>query len=190
MNNITIGFALCGSFCTFSDTIHQMKKLKNLGYNIVPIMSFAASSIDTRFGKSQDIINKVENICEKKIINTISKAEPIGPKKMVDLILISPCTGNTLAKISNAITDTPVTMAAKSFLRIGGPVLVALASNDALGATAQNIGKLINTKNIFFVPMSQDDPLKKPNSLVSHFNLIPEALNMAINKEQIQPIFK
>ncbi len=190
MKGITVGFAICGSFCTFSKAIPQMKALIESGYEVIPIMSTTASSLDTRFGKASDFIWEIEDMCNRKIINTISAAEPIGPKKMTDVMVIAPCTGNTLGKLSNAITDTPVTMAAKSHLRIERPLLIALASNDALGATAQNIGKLMNVKNVFFVPMSQDDPEKKPNSLVAHFDLLIPAIEKALIKEQIQPVFR
>jgi len=183
-----VGFAMCGSFCTFSKAIEQMKILKEMGANVLPIMSFNAYTTDTRFGKSSDIIKSVEEIAENQIIHTISDAEPIGPKEMCDVLLISPCTGNTLGKLSSGITDTPVTMAAKSHLRINRPVVLCIATNDGLGASAVNIGRLLNTKNIFFVPFSQDDPVKKPNSLVSHFSLIPKALENALKKTQLQPV--
>ncbi len=190
MTGKTVGFAMCGSFCTFSKAIEQMKVLKDKGYKILPIMSFNAYSTDTRFGKSSDIIKSVEEIAENQIIHTISGAEPIGPKELCDVLLIAPCTGNTLGKLSLGITDTPVTMAAKSHLRINRPVLLSIATNDGLGASAQNIGKLMNTKNIYFVPFSQDDPEKKPNSLVADFGLIPEALEKTIDKTQLQPVIK
>lgn len=190
MTGKTVGFAMCGSFCTFSKAIDQMKILKEMGAKILPIMSFNAYKTDTRFGKSSDIIKSVEEIAENQIIHTISGAEPIGPKEMCDVLLIAPCTGNTLGKLSMGITDTPVTMAAKSHLRINRPVLLSIATNDGLGASAQNIGKLLNTKNILFVPFSQDDPAKKPNSLVSHFELIPKALEKAFEKTQLQPVIK
>ncbi len=190
MSGVKIGFALCGSFCTFSKAIPQIQALVDLGYDVLPIMSKNACSIDTRFGKSKEFIEKIESITSKKIINTISQAEPIGPKALIDALVIAPCTGNTLAKISNAITDTSVTMAAKSHLRCQRPVIIALASNDALGASAQNIGKLLNTKNIYFVPLSQDDPQKKPNSLVAHFDLILPTIEMALKGKQLQPVFR
>lgn len=190
MNGIKIGFALCGSFCTFSDVIPQIKVLTDLGYDVLPIMSQNACSIDTRFGTSKEFISKIEKITSKKVINTIDDAEPVGPKALIDALVIAPCTGNTLAKISNAITDTSVTMAAKSHLRCQRPLIIALASNDALGASAQNIGKLLNTKNIYFVPLSQDDPQKKPNSLVAHFDLLAATIEMSLSGKQLQPIFR
>lgn len=185
-----IGFAMCGSFCTFSKALPQMEALLDAGHTVIPIMSENAYYTDTRFGKAKDFVYYIETLTGKKIIHSIKEAEPIGPKKMCDLIVIAPCTGNTLAKLSYGITDTPVAMAAKSHLRIGRPVLLAVATNDALGASAQNIGRLLNTKHIHFVPMSQDDPLKKPNSLVAHFDLLPKAVDKALRDEQIQPIFR
>lgn len=189
MSKASIGFAMCGSFCTFSKAIIQMKKLIELGCDVLPIMSANAFFTDTRFGKAKEFVQEIEEITGKKVINTINGAEPIGPKKMCDLMLVCPCTGNTLSKMSMGITDTPVTMAVKSHLRILRPVLLCVASNDALGASAQNIGKLMNTKNIYFVPLSQDDPKNKPNSLVSHFELIPQCVESALKGEQYQPVF-
>ena len=189
MSKASIGFAMCGSFCTFSKAIAQMKKLIEQGYDVLPVMSQNASLTDTRFGKAKDFMKEIEEITNKKIINTINQAEPIGPKKMCDLMLVCPCTGNTLSKMALGITDTPVTMAVKSHLRVLRPVLLCVASNDALGASAQNIGKLMNTKNIYFVPLSQDDPKNKPNSLVSHFELILQCVNSALKGEQYQPVF-
>ncbi|MGN0453464.1 MAG: dipicolinate synthase subunit B [Ruminococcus sp.] len=188
MTGITVGFALCGSFCTFSKTILQMEKLVSMGCKVLPVMSFNAYSTDTRFGKSEEFVSEIERITDSKIIHTIADAEPIGPKRMCDVMLIAPCTGNTLSKLSLGITDTPVTMAAKSHLRIHRPVLISLATNDGLGASAQNIGKLLNTKNIFFVPFGQDAPSSKPNSLVSNFELIPQCVEKAVKKEQYQPV--
>ena len=166
-----------------------MEVLKNMGYDILPIMSENASTIDTRFGDARDIIKRVESISGKKIINTIKDAEPIGPKQMCDIIVISPCTGNTLATLTAGITDTAVTMAAKSHLRILRPVLIALSTNDALGAAAKNIGYMLNRKHIYFVPMKQDDHVKKPNSLAADFSLIPQALESALQNRQTEPVF-
>ncbi|MBQ9674077.1 MAG: dipicolinate synthase subunit B [Ruminococcus sp.] len=189
MSKLAVGYALSASFCTFAKSIEQIKKLVKLGYDVVPIMSFNASSKDTRFGTAESFIREVEKITDKKIIRTIEDAEPIGPKKMCDILVVSPCTGNTMSKIANAITDTPVTMAVKSHLRIQRPVLLAIATNDGLGASAINIGKLLNTKNIYFVPMSQDDCVKKPNSLVCDFTLIPQCVELALKNKQHQPVF-
>lgn len=185
-----LAFALCGSFCSFNKILPQMESLKEKGYDILPIMSENAYSTDTRFGTAKEFIDKVEGIAGKKIIHSIIDSEPLGPKNLCDIMLIAPCTGNTLAKIGNGITDTSVTMAAKSLLRVGKPIVIALSTNDALGISAQNLGKVINYKNIYLVPLSQDDPQKKPNSLVAHFKLIKDTLEMAINKKQIQPIFR
>ena len=187
--HITIGFVMCGSFCTLSKAIEQMKILSNMGYNILPIMSYNVFKFDTKFGKASEFISEVEKISGKKIIHTIQEAEPLGPKKMVDIVLVAPCTGNTLAKLSCGITDTPALMAIKSNLRIRKPIVISLATNDALGASAKNIGKLLNTKNIYFVPLKQDDPQKKPLSLIANFDLIPKTLEKALSKKQIQPIF-
>ena len=190
MTKATIGFAMCGSFCTFSKALTQMQKLVESGYDVIPIMSNNASSTDTRFGKATEIIKRAEEITGKKVLCTSVQTEPIGPKKMCDLLVVAPCTGNTLAKLSLGVTDTAVTMAAKSHLRILRPVLLCIATNDALGASAQNIGRLLNTKNIYFVPMKQDDYVKKPNSLVANFDKIEECVEFALRGEQYQPVFE
>lgn len=187
MDKITVGFAMCGSFCTFDKAVSTLEKLIDAGYDILPIMSENASSVDTRFGKAADFVKKLESLSGKPVIKTIKDAEPIGPKEMCDVLLIAPCTGNTLAKLNAGITDTSVTMAAKSHLRVLRPVVLAVSTNDALGANAKNIGSMMNRKNIYFVPFSQDDCVKKPNSLVSDFGLIPETIEQALNARQIQP---
>lgn len=189
MTETTIGFALCGSFCTFSSAVNQLKKLKSEGFNIIPIMSFNAFSLDTRFGKADDFNKQIEEICENRIISTIPGAEPIGPKKLLDALVIEPCTGNTLAKLANGIADTPVTLAAKSHLRNSRPLVLAVSTNDAFATASQNIGRLMNYKNIYFVPMSQDDPVKKPRSVVAHFDETSNALRLALDGKQAQPIF-
>lgn len=189
MENLTFGFAMCGSFCTFSKVIEQMEALAAQGYRLVPVMSQNAYSTDTRFGTAESFVRKVESICGRSIIKNIVEAEPIGPKKMVDLMIVAPCTGNTLAKIACGITDTSATMAVKSTLRTGRPVVLAPATNDALSASARNIGRLLNTKNIYFVPMHQDDPEKKPFSVNADFTkLLPTAL-AALEGRQLQPIY-
>ncbi len=190
MNSIKVGFAMCGSFCTFSRAIPQIKLLVDSGYEVLPIMSDAAYYTDTRFGKAEEIRKKIENICGCNIMHSIKEAEPIGPKKMTDVMIIAPCTGNTLSKLSNGVIDTPVTMAAKSHLRGERPLLIALATNDGLSGSAKNMGAMLNRKNVYFVPMSQDDPIKKPNSLVAHFELIIPAIESAMMGYQIQPIFR
>lgn len=186
---INIGYAICGSFCTFRKSIDEMKALVNCGANIYPIMSQNAYSLDTRFGMAADFVKEIEDICGKSVIHTIPQAEPIGPKKLLDALVISPCTGNTLAKLACGVTDTPVTLAAKAHLRNARPLVLGVSTNDALATAAKNIGLLMNNKNIFFIPMSQDDPVKKPNSVVAHFDKTPEALKSALSGTQIQPIY-
>lgn len=186
--NKVVGFALCGSFCTFSRVIEQIVNLKKLNYDVIPIMSQTAYGTDTRFGKAADFISEIEDICKNKIIHTISSAEPIGPERMLDVLVIAPCTGNTLAKLAVGITDTAVTMAAKSHLRNRKPVVIAASTNDGLSGAAKNIGQLLNYKNIYFVPMGQDDCNKKPNSIIANFEKIPEAVEAALKGKQLQPI--
>ncbi len=188
MANITAGFALCGSFCTLKRAIDQLEILKQSGMDILPIMSPAVYNTDTRFGKAQDFIKKVEDICQNKIITTIEQAEPIGPKKLLDIMIVAPCTGNTLSKLALGITDTSVTMATKAHLRNARPVLLSIATNDALSACAKNIGLLYNTKNIYFTPLAQDDALGKPTSLVCDFTKIPQAAQLALQGKQMQPL--
>jgi dipicolinate synthase subunit B len=183
-----IGFAICGSFCTFNKVIPQIKLLKDENIEIFPIMSETAYATDTRFGKAADFILDIEQICGKKIIHTIVGAEPIGPNALLDALIIAPCTGNTIAKLALGITDTSVTMAAKAHLRNNRPVLIAVSTNDALGANAKNLGILLNTKNIYFVPYMQDDSEKKPTSLVADMNMIRESLTLALKGIQIQPM--
>lgn len=192
MNNLkglNLGVALCGSFCTFAKAIKNIEDLTNLGVNVTPIMSFNAYETSTRFGEASAIISKIESITGKEIIHSISAAEPLGPKNMIDAILLSPCTGNTLAKLNYGITDTPPLLATKSLMRNGKPVIICLATNDGLGANLKNIGGLINKKNVFFVPLGQDNPIAKPYSLVADFSQIQPTLELALNNEQIQPVF-
>ena len=190
MSKSNVGFALCGSFCTFKKVIPQIEALVSLGYNVIPIMSGVSYSTDTRFGKAEDFIKQIEDITGKKIIHTITGAEPIGPKMLLDALVIAPCTGNTLGKMANGITDTSVTLSAKAHLRNGRPVIIAVSTNDALGAAAKNIGLLMNSKNIYFVPMRQDDPLNEPNSIVADFTKIPETLDFVLtNGKQNEPLY-
>jgi dipicolinate synthase subunit B len=184
-----IGFALCGSFCTFDTAIQTIQKLVEDGYEVTPILSDYAAATDTRFGKAADFTARLELITDRKPITTIVEAEPVGPKKLFDLLVIAPCTGNTLAKLNYGVTDTSVTMAAKSHLRGSKPLLIAPSTNDALGGAAKNIGGLLNYKGIYFVPMKQDDPLGKPRSVVSDFTKLPEAVRLALAERQMQPIY-
>lgn len=182
-----LGFALCGSFCTFKRVFCEMESLAEK-YEIVPIFSEGAAATDTRFGKAADFLEKAEKITGRKPITSITEAEPIGPKALLDVLLIEPCTGNTLGKLANGITDTAVTMAAKAHLRNGRPVVIAVSTNDGLGASARNIGTLFNTKNIFFVPLRQDSPENKPCSLVADFSKTGETIEKAIEGKQLQPL--
>ena len=188
MDRIRLGFAMTGSFCTFGKTVPQIEAIKDLGYDVFPIMSAMSYETDTRFGKAQDFIDRIEEICGHKIIHTIKEAEPIGPKALLDILVVAPCTGNTLGTLANGITDSSVTMAVKAHLRNQRPVVLAVSTNDALGASAKNIGVLLNQKNIYFVPMRQDDPLKKPQSIVADFGQIPQALECALKGLQLQPV--
>lgn len=188
METLTVGFALTGSYCTFSKVIPQIKNLKNEGYNIIPIMSENAGSTDTRFGMFENIRKEIEEITGNVIISSIKAAEPLGPKKLVDALIIAPCTGNTLGKLAGGITDTCVTMASKAVLRNERPVLIAVSTNDGLSGSAKNIGHLLNVRNIYFVPFGQDDPLNKPRSLVADMNKISESLKAALCEKQIQPV--
>ena len=184
---MNIGFAVCGSFCTYSSVFPAMESLAKT-HTIIPIFSHSAYTIDSRFGTAQSHIRQAEKICGKPPLFTIEQVEPIGPKKLLDALVIAPCTGNTLAKLAHSIADGPVTMAAKSHLRNARPVLIAVSTNDALAGAAENIGKLLGRKNYYFVPFGQDDPVKKPTSMVADFSLIPQALEAALEGKQLQPI--
>ena len=186
--NITAGFAICGSFCTFSKVLPCLEGLVQSGMNLIHILSQNAATMDTRFFKAQDFTDRVRMICQRELITTIPEAEPIGPKKLLDILVIAPCTGNTLGTLANGITDTPVTMATKSQLRNGRPVLIGVSTNDALGISARSIAMLENAKNIYFVPMRQDDPEKKPTSMVLDFSRIPEAIDAALEGRQLRPL--
>lgn len=186
--DLKIGFILTGSFCTFNKVIPAIKELKEMGADILPIMSYNAYNLDTKFGKASDFINEIELITEKEIIHTIQGAEPIGPKGLTDIMIIAPCTGNTIAKLANDIIDTPATMAAKSHLRNNRPLVISISTNNGLSGNAENIGKLLNRKNYYFVPFKQDNPITKPRSLVFDFSYIPKTIEYALKGEQISPI--
>ena len=184
---MNIGFAMCGSFCTFSQVFPVMEELAG-EHTLIPIFSTNAYTIDSRFGTAGQHIARAEGICGQNVIHTIAQAEPIGPKKLLDALILAPCTGNTLAKLAHSIADTPVTMAVKSHLRNGRPVLVAVSTNDALMGAAENIGKLMGRKHFYFVPFRQDDPQAKPTSMVADFTLSPQALAAAMAGKQLQPL--
>ncbi len=190
LKNKEIGFAMTGSFCTFQPIFEQMALLKETGANITPIFSNSVQHIDCRFGKTDDFIKRATDITGKSPIMTLEEAEPIGPKKLLDLLLIAPCTGNTLAKLSLAITDSPVLMAAKAHLRNERPLVIFVSTNDGLSMNFKNIGALLNCKNIYFVPFTQDNYKAKPNSLVAEMDLIIDTLEAALDGRQLQPIIR
>lgn len=183
-----IGYVLTGSFCTFSKTIPKIQELKNKGASVIPIMSFNSYKMNTKFGKAEDFIKQIEEITENKIIHTIPDAEPIGPKKMTDIMVVAPASGNTMSKLANDIIDTPATMAVKSHLRNNLPVVIAPSTNNGLSGNAENIGKLLNRKNYYFVPFRQDNPITKPRSIVFDAEYIIKTIEYALEGDQIQPI--
>lgn len=186
--NLKIGFALTGSFCTFDRVFPEIKKLVEEGAEVFPIISESVDKWETRFATSSEIKIKLDCITGKKITSTVVEAEPIGPQKLFNLLVVAPCTGNTLGKLANAITDTSVTMAVKAHLRNQRPVVLAISTNDGLGANAKNLGILLNMRNVYFVPFGQDDPLKKCNSLVANFDMIIPTIQEALNGKQLQPL--
>lgn len=184
-----IGYAFCGSFCTLEHSFQQLRKLVESGRDVCPIMSEAVYGTDTRFGTAEVWRRRVRELCGREIIHTITQAEPLGPKAPLDMLIISPCTGNTLAKMACGITDSPVCMAAKAHLRTDRPLIIAPASNDALSANLKNIGTLLIRKSVYFVPMIQDDPVGKPHSLVSDFDLLSDTVRAAEAGQQLYPVF-
>lgn len=184
-----IGYAFCGSFCTLEQSCKQLESLLALGYEVQPIMSETVYSTDTRFGNAASWRMRITTLCSRPIIHTISEAEPLGPKNPLELLIIAPCTGNTLAKLSAGITDSTVCMAAKAHLRTDRPLIIALASNDAMSANLKNIGTMLTRKSVYFIPMQQDDPLKKPHSLVAEFSYLPEAVEAVKSEKQLRPLF-
>ena len=187
LKGMKIGFALTGSFCTLDKVMAEIEALKKQDAVIIPIMSEMVWNTDTRFGKAKDFIDRVSAITGKEIIHDIKGAEPIGPKKLLDALVIAPCTGNTISKMANGITDSCVAMAAKATLRNKCPVIIAVSTNDGLSTSARNIGTLLNKENVYFVPFGQDDPIGKPDSLVADMTKISEALVSALKKEKLQP---
>lgn len=188
MENKTIGFAVCGSFCTHARAMEALEQVKARFARVIPIVSECTAATDTRFGCAHELMREMARICDHRVISTIAGAEPIGPQKLLDLLIIAPCTGNTLGKLAAGVTDTSVTMAAKAHLRNGRPLVLAVATNDGLAGAARNIGTLLDKKHVYFVPFGQDDAAHKPTSLVADFDRVPETIDAALCERQIQPV--
>lgn len=183
-------FAVCGSFCTLETALRQAERLTAAGWELLPVMSFAVSRLDTRFGRAEDWKARLEELTGNPVRETLQAVEPLGPQKQAEALVIAPCTGTTLARLAAGLSDTPVTMAAKSLLRVGCPVVVAVSTNDGLGASGENIARLYQRKHFFFVPYGQDDPAAKPQSLKADFSLLPETLDAAMQGRQLQPVLR
>ena len=188
MEQLRAGFAFTGSYCTFAKAMEALEKARAQYGDVTPIVSERCVETDTRFGNAHDFLREMERICDKRVISTIPQAEPIGPKKLLDVLIIAPCTGNTLAKLAHGISDSAVTMAAKAMLRNGRPVVIAVSTNDGLASSAQNIARLLDKKHVYFVPFRQDDPVGKPTSLVADMDQIPAAVDAALRGSQVQPV--
>ena len=188
MEKLNIGFGITGSFCTHKLILEEIKILVEKGYNIIPILSDSVQKFSTRFGRKENFISEIERITGNVVVSNIVEAEPIGPNNLIDVFVVAPTTGNTLSKLANAITDNAVTMVFKSHVRNNKPVVVGISSNDALGLNLKNIATLLNTKNIYFVPFGQDDPVKKPKSLIADYSKIEDTILSAVKGEQIQPL--
>ncbi len=187
-SNYNIGYGITGSFCTFAKTRKQVIRLTEMGANVIPVFSYQAQNCDTRFGSAKEFVEGICDITGNEGIKSMQQAEPIGPNNFLDIMVIAPCTGNSAAKISNGITDTPVLMAAKAHMRNGKPLVIAISTNDALGINFKTIGTLMNMKNIYFVPFGQDNCKSKPNSMIAKMELLPETIEAAMKGKQIQPI--
>lgn len=188
MEQVRVGFAFCGSFCTYDQVMPALERAKARYGDVTPIISEKSAETDSRFGPAHEFIREMERICDKRVIDTIPKAEPIGPKKLLDVLVIAPCTGSTLSRLANGMSDTSVTMAAKAMWRNGRPVVVAVSTNDGLAGSAKNIAALLDKKHVFFVPYRQDDPVGKPTSLVADFTKINDTVDAAIQGRQLQPL--
>ena len=188
MEQVSVGYAFCGSFCTFDRAMTALERVKARYGRVLPIISEAGAANDTRFGNAHDFMREMERICDRRVVDTIVKAEPIGPKKLLDVLVICPCTGNTLAKLAHGVTDGTVTMAAKAHLRNGRPLVIALATNDGLAASAPNVGTMLGRKGVYFVPFRQDDCYEKPASLVADYSLTGDTLALALEGKQYQPL--
>ena len=188
MEKVRVGFAFCGSFCTYSEVMPALERARARYGDVTPIVSEKSAGTDSRFGPAHEFLREMERICDRRVIDSIPKAEPIGPQKLLDVLVIAPCTGSTLARLANGFSDTAVTMAAKAMWRNGRPVVIAVSTNDGLGASAKNIGLLMEKKHVFFVPYRQDDPVGKPTSLVADFSRINDAVDAALEGRQVQPV--
>lgn len=188
MEKLNVGWAFCGSFCTLSKAVAAMEQAAERGWSLWPVMSEITAATDTRFGTAREFRERIEAVCGRKIVTTVAEAEPFGPKKLLDVLVVCPCTGNTLAKLSHGVTDGPVTMAAKAHLRNARPLVIAPSTNDGLSASAPNIGALLGRKQVYFVPFGQDDPTGKPTSLVADFSRTADAVEAALRGEQLQPL--
>lgn len=188
MEQLRVGFAFCGSFCTLAKAIDALEQVAGRYSEVYPIVSETVAATDTRFGNAHDFIREMERICDRRVISTVTAAEPIGPKQLLDVLVVCPCTGNTMAKLAHGVTDSAVTMAAKAHLRNGRPLVLAPATNDGLSAAAPNLGTMLARKNVYFVPFGQDDCRGKPTSLVADFTLVPDAIEAARRGEQLQPV--
>lgn len=188
MEQVRVGFAFCGSFCTYDQVMPALERAKAKYGDVTPIISEKSAETDSRFGPAHEFIREMERICDKRVIDTIPKAEPIGPKKLLDVLIIAPCTGSTLSRLANGMSDTSVTMAAKAMWRNGRPVVIAVSTNDGLAGSAKNIAALLDKKHVFFVPYRQDDPVGKPTSLVADFTKINDTVDAALQGRQLQPL--
>ena len=188
MEHIRVGFAFCGSFCTYDQVMPALERAKARYGDVTPIISEKSAETDSRFGPAHEFIREMERVCDRRVIDTIPKAEPIGPKKLLDVLVIAPCTGSTLSRLANGMSDTSVTMAAKAMWRNGRPVVVAVSTNDGLAGSAKNIAALLDKKHVFFVPYRQDDPVGKPTSLVADFTKINDTVDAALQGRQLQPL--
>ena len=188
MEQVRVGFAFCGSFCTYDQVMPALERAKARYGAVTPIISEKSADTDTRFGAAHEFMREMERICDRRVIDSIQKAEPIGPQKLLDVLVIAPCTGSTLARLANGFSDTSVTMAAKAMWRNGRPVVLAVSTNDGLGGAARNIGELLSRKHYYFVPFRQDDPVGKPTSLVAEMGLVTATVAAALRGEQIQPL--
>ena len=188
--NKRAAFAVCGSFCTLEAALRQAERLRAMGWEVLPVMSFAASRLDTRFGRAEEWKQRLETLTGNPVRDTLQAVEPLGPQKLADALVIAPCTGTTLGRLAAGLSDTPVTLAAKSLLRVGCPVVVAVSTNDGLGASGENIARLYQRKYFYFVPYRQDDPAAKPQSLKADLALLPETLEAALAGKQLQPVLR